>query len=226
MLGKGTTTQQRRVLAKGILTEAPQYEPGTKYEYSNVGYAIAGLTAEQATGKSWEELMQKGLFEPLAMKSAGFGPPGTKGKVDQPWGHAMNGGMLVARQSDNAAALGPAGTVHLSLADWGKFVALHLGAKPAGKPLLKSETLAFLQQPPPGESYASGWIVADRPWAGGPALTHAGSNTMWFAVTWLAPQRDFAVLIATNSGVDNARQACDDVAAALIEQHLKSRPGK
>ena len=225
-LGKGSTTQQRRVLAKAILTEAPQYEPGTKYDYSNVGYAIAGLIAEQAAGKSWEELMQKGLFEPLGMKSAGFGPPGTKGKVDQPWGHSLDGGELVATQFDNAAALGPAGTVHLSLADWGKFVALHLKTKPAGKPLLKPETLAFLQQPPAAENYACGWIVADRPWAAGPALTHAGSNTMWFAVTWLAPQRDFAVLIATNTGVENAPQACDDAAAALIEQHLQSRQGK
>src|SRR5687768_14537716 len=126
MLGKGTTTQQRRVLAKNVLKEAPLHEPGTKYEYSNVGYAIAGLMAEQATSKSWEELMQKGLFEPLGMKSAGFGPPGAKGKVNQPWGHAMNGGELVATQFDNAAALGPAGTVHASLADWGKFIALHL----------------------------------------------------------------------------------------------------
>ena len=81
MLGKGTTTQQRRALAKGILKEAPLHEPGTKYEYSNVGFTLAGLVAEQATSKSWEELMQKGLFEPLGMKTAGFGPPGAKGKV-------------------------------------------------------------------------------------------------------------------------------------------------
>ena len=33
-----------------------------------------------------------------------------------------------------------------------------------------------------------GWIIADgQPWAGGPAFTHSGSNTMWMAVAWLAP---------------------------------------
>ena len=63
-----------------------------------------------------------------------------------------------------------------------------------------------------------GWVVVDRDWAGGAALTHAGSNTMWFAVTWVAPQRDFAVLVACNQGGDVAAQACDDAAWALIQR--------
>ena len=64
-----------------------------------------------------------------------------------------------------------------------------------------------------------GWIVADnQPWAGGPALTHAGSNTMWMAVAWLAPKKDFAVVIACNQA--NA-EACNDAALALIADHFK-----
>ena len=63
-----------------------------------------------------------------------------------------------------------------------------------------------------------GWIVAEQPWADGAALTHAGSNTMWYCVAWLAPKKNFAVLVATNQGGDAAAQACDDVAIALITQ--------
>ena len=64
----------------------PSARPGTSI-YSNVGYALAGLMAEQVTGHSWEDLMRKRVFEPLGMLSAGFGPPGHAGRVDQPWGH-------------------------------------------------------------------------------------------------------------------------------------------
>jgi len=64
-----------------------------------------------------------------------------------------------------------------------------------------------------------GWIVADgQPWAGGPALTHAGSNTMWFAVAWLAPKKDFAVLVACNQA---EAKACNDAVLALIADHFK-----
>jgi hypothetical protein len=50
---------------------------------------------------------------------------------------------------------------------------------------------------------------------------HNGSNTMWYAVMWLAPNKQFAVLIATNVGGDAAATGCDDVAAAMIGKWLK-----
>ncbi|WP_406697824.1 serine hydrolase domain-containing protein [Singulisphaera sp. Ch08] len=211
-----STTEQRRVLMAGMLQSAPLTKPGTKFAYSNVGYAVAGLMAEQVTGQSWETLMRQRLFEPLGMKAGGFGPPGTKGKVDQPWGHQAEGETFTPRQEDNAPALGPAGTVHCTLADWARFAGLHLRAA-QGKPrLLKQETFRTLQTPPPGSEYAGGWLVVERPWAGGRALTHSGSNTMWYATLWVAPQRDLAILTATNAGGDPASDACNEAVEALV----------
>ena len=80
-------TQQRQDLFRQLLADEPVYEPGSRYEYSNLGYLLAGLMAETVTGQAWEELMRQRLFQPLQMTSAGFGPPGIRGQVDQPWGH-------------------------------------------------------------------------------------------------------------------------------------------
>ena len=44
---------------------------------------------EKIAGKPWEDLITEKLFKPLHMDSAGFGAPGTIGKVDQPWGHTQ-----------------------------------------------------------------------------------------------------------------------------------------
>ena len=35
---------------------------------------------------------------------------------------------------------------------------------------------------------------------GSPVLTHAGSNTLWYAVVWMAPGADKIYFTATNSG--------------------------
>ena len=59
-------------------------------------------------------------------------------------------------------------------------------------------------------------MAVERPWGEGTVLTHSGCNTMNFAVVWLAPKRDFAVLICCNQGDGEAAQACDRAAAALI----------
>jgi hypothetical protein len=45
---------------------------------------------------------------------------------------------------------------------------------------------------------------------------------MNYAVAWLAPRRDFAVLVVTNQGGMTANKACDEAASALIRWHQKS----
>ncbi len=174
---------------------------------------LAGAVAEHATDANWEELMRRELFAPLGITTAGFGMPGDQKGTTQPWGHRAGASGPAALFADNPPALGPAGTVHMSLRDWAKFAALHLGVA-GDKPLLRAETLAALHTPPPPADYALGWRVTTRPWAKGPILTHAGSNTMWFCVAWLAPEAKFAVLVTCNQG--EADKACDEVAAACI----------
>jgi CubicO group peptidase (beta-lactamase class C family) len=214
------TTEQRRDLLGRMMSAAPQSPPGTKYAYSNVGYALAGLMAEEVTGQSWETLMGERIFAPLGMSSAGFGAPGTAGKVDQPWGHTALGRVFLPSQSDNAPPLGPAGTVRCTVSDWGKFAVQHLGDPKTRPRLLQAETLRKLHTPAGGD-YAAGWIVVERPWAGGVALTHSGSNTMWVAIIWVAPVRNFAVLVAANAGGKAAAAACDQAIGALVMLHLR-----
>jgi CubicO group peptidase (beta-lactamase class C family) len=196
--------------------------PGTKFLYSNLGYTIAGAIAEHISGKPWETLVEDIVFKPLQMNGCGFGGTGTPGKIDQPWPHSDNGkpqssnGPLV----DNPEVMGPAGTVHCSIADWAKFIADQLRGEHGAGALLKPETYKTLHTPPFGGQYAFGWGVSSRAWAGGTVLTHSGSNTMNFCVVWIAPVRDFAVLAVTNQGGTAASQGTDEAVAALIRKHI------
>ena len=215
----------RRRIASALLSVAPEAKLGERFLYSNAGYMVAGAIAERTADASWQDLLRQELFLPLGMQHAGFGPPGQRDRCEQPWGHVTEQGKSKPLFEDNPSALGPAGTVHASLADWAKFVSLHLGiqqaaaepaTQPAAEALLNAAALAALHQPPKGADYACGWVQTTRPWAPGPILTHNGSNTMWFAVCWLAPEVDFAVLVTCNHG--DGQKACDAVAAACIRR--------
>jgi CubicO group peptidase (beta-lactamase class C family) len=181
-----------------------------------VGYVVLGAMVERLRAKPWEDVIRERLFDPLGMSSAGFGPPGTIGKIDQPWGHTLTSGLPMPIQVDNRPVLGPAGRVHCSIADWGKFVCLFLDAA-QGRPRLASKEM-FSELTNRGETaeYAGGWIIGQRDWAGGTVLTHAGSNGTWYCVAWVAPKRGFAVLSAVNIGGDVAAQACDEASSAMI----------
>lgn len=216
---KGTPTQQRYEFMQAVLAQPPAAAPGTKFIYSNQNYAIVGAMLERISGKSWEDLITEKLFKPLHMNSTGFGAPGATGKVDQPWGHTAKSAPT---QGDNPPAIAPAGGVHCSLDDLARYTIFQMeGERKDG--LLKAETMRKLHTPPAGGNYACGWVVLKRKWAGGNALMHNGSNTLWYLVMWLAPQKDFSVIVATNIRKPDTPKACDDIAAAMIKKWLANQ---
>ena len=215
----GPPSQQRLAALAVAATTPLSSPPGMKYEYSNLGYVVAATMAEQVASQTWEEMIREAVFAPLGMTSAGFGGTGTLGQIDQPWPH-LGPDKPAPRNGpdeDNPPVMGPAGTVHCTLADWGRFVTDQLrGLKGLPGTILKPETYREMHTPPFGGNYAFGWLEVDRPWGGGAVDTHAGSNTMNYAVVWMAPLRDFAVLVVTNQGGAEAAAATDEAAAALI----------
>ena len=202
----------------------PPVVPAGEYSYSNLAYVVAGAMAEKLTGKSWETLMRERIFQPLGMSSAGFGTPGTPGELDQPWGHRRDSdtGNWAPSQEDNAQALGPAGTVHLTIIDWAQFAALWL---PAKAPLILDQGRIDHLITPVSGTYAAGWGVVQRSWANGVAIAHSGSNTLWYATGWIAPAIDRAYFVAANAAeanLDETANTLDAVVSDLINHSLGS----
>lgn len=224
----GNTDQGRRGIVAHVLRQPPSNVG--QFVYSNTGYVIAGRMLEVAAGASWEDLMRQRLFEPLGMTSAGFGAPGLPGEFSQPRGHTTAGQPVEPTAwADNPLAIGPAGTVHCSLADWLKFIALSIrGARAADNAAdqhdllgIQPETFRKLHTAKADKaSYAFGWIVAKSRLAGVNVLAHDGSNTLWYASAWVSPVKNFAVVAVVNQGGDAAQAACSEAQQALIEREL------
>ena len=49
-----------------------QWKPGTHYSYSNSGAGLAAYVLEHVTGERYEEFVERRIFEPLGMRSAGY----------------------------------------------------------------------------------------------------------------------------------------------------------
>lgn len=207
-----------------LLVAKPAQAPGT-YVYSNAGYIVAGAILESIAKEPWEKMMQSRIFGKLGMTSCGFGPPASKGQIDAPWGHSGKTGKYVpvapGPASDNPPALGPAGTVHCGLDDWAKFAHAHARGAKGEAGLVSAESFQKLQTPPPGGDYAMGFGVTKRDWGGGTVLTHSGSNTLFYATVWIAPEKDLVMLAATNAADDAAATAIDSAFAPMVEAYAK-----
>ena len=210
------------------LSMAPVGPMTTTFEYSNIGYVVAGAMLEARLGMSWEDLITVHLFEPLGLSTAGFGAPGHRRMTDQPVGHTkatrankreaypIGGDATRANKreaypiggdaTDNPVVIGPAGRVHMSLQDLLRYLSAHRDRAR----YLKPETWKILHTPPFGGEYAMGWVAQSD---GG--LWHDGSNGLWYAEALVDGGGEIVAAAVTNDGYRDKSQAA--VTQALQE---------
>lgn len=209
----------RESAVRGILKQAPQTTPGDTFEYSNVGYTIAGVMAEKKTKNSWEQLISQQVFAPLGIHSGGFGvPKGVEGKSHQPWGHQKLFGFSFSTQDDNSPIMGPAGTIHLSLEDLAIYANEHLQAMEGKSSVLSRDSFQRLHHPNLND-YAYGWVIdSSNQLDVGRVHWHNGSNTMWYALLVILPDINAAVAVTSNDGnIAGAEQSAWEIIEALAK---------
>jgi CubicO group peptidase (beta-lactamase class C family) len=198
--GGAPVWDQRAAFTQAVLAEGPNEPPGkAEFAYTNLGYIVAGALLEAITSTAWEDLMRAEVFAPLGLTTADFGAPGGtsrgalarmfgRAQVTQPWGHlgAGKGGYSALdpddEQADGPAMTGPAGTVHMSLPDLARYLALHVSRGATARGYLKPKTIDYLHTPLPGEEYALGWYAVgpEGTGIGKSAIWHEGTNNAWY----------------------------------------------
>jgi CubicO group peptidase (beta-lactamase class C family) len=218
--GPSSQTAIRQRIVDAALAGEPQAAPGVSFRYANAGYVIAGAILEAKSGKLWEDLVKEEIAVPLNLLSAGYGPPGVPEVLSQPRGHRLTPGQPVTPVepgpgADNPVYLGPAGRLHMTIADLARWGHTHLRGERGQDGIVSSSTFKHLHQPDGSFPYAMGWI--SQRWEGRRVIWHNGSNTLWFAIVAFDPGADRGVAIVTNGGI-GAAQAIE--MAARVELGL------
>lgn len=204
--------QQRLEYLATALKDAPIAVAGKEPHYSNTGFLLAAAIAEQVTGVSYEDLMQREIFGPLAMTHVQFALP------KENHGHLQNRTATV--DDEVPPVFDPAGGVSITLSDWAKFCVDQLdGYRGHGK-LLTAEGYKLLQSPDPTTGNGLGWGVDDT-FMGrqGPMLSHAGTDGSWHSMVLLFPASGSGVLVNSNAGADmGGEKANKAVIKALLPE--------
>jgi CubicO group peptidase (beta-lactamase class C family) len=231
----GNMNDVRYWMVKETAAKPLDHARGSRFDYSNLGYVIAGAMLERVGHESWEELVEERIFKPMHLKTAGFGPQASLGKVDAPLGHMLVNGkanaMLAGPNGDNPLILGPAGTIHMSVLDFAKWVSWNAGEGKRGPDLVSAEVLKKIHTPfistgvregaapgtPKTGGYALGWGSVQESWAPAPSVTHTGSNNMNLATAMFWPGKDFGFVMMTNVGGQPSDKALKKLAAELYK---------
>ena len=180
--------------------------PGTRTEYSDIGFIILGEILAHWAGEPLDRFCQTQVFNPLGMSSACFNPPPEWSQQIPPTldDQAFRGRVIQAEVNDeNASVLGGiaghAG-VFAGALDVATFAQCMLSG---GRPILRPETVQTFtarESSPPGTSRALGWDTPSAPSQSGRYfgprsfghLGHTGTSL------WCDPDRRLSVTLLTN----------------------------
>jgi CubicO group peptidase (beta-lactamase class C family) len=109
------------------------WAPGTRFEYSNLGYAILGRVIAAASGSSYPRFVTDRLLRPLGMTGTGFEAAGfDAGRLARGYRRGTGGWDELAL--DGCGAFAPMGGVFSCVADLARWVSGFAGAFPPARP--------------------------------------------------------------------------------------------
>ena len=133
------------------------FEPGTRYAYSNLGYCLLGRVIEQTTGQNYETYMRNSFLKPLGITRMRSGKTlqRAEGEVTYyPKGQLV--GIAVTGPHIGAKVPRPYGAWHLEAMDslGGWFIRPRSGSLPVDKfehsKILKTQTIETMLERPKG----------------------------------------------------------------------------
>jgi D-alanyl-D-alanine carboxypeptidase len=201
------------------------FEPGTKWQYSNTNYVIAGLIVEKASGQPLLQFLQQKIFTPLDMKSVADIDEAKLGDTD-PAGYLRDAlGPLRPAPKEGFGWLFAAGELAMTaedLAKWDISIINQKLLKPASYHAFETEVLLKNGL---GTNYGLG--VDIRSEFDHRSLSHTGEVSGFTSKNVVFPDERVAVVVLTNqdaSGVSGA--IADGIAPLLLASDDPSTPEK
>jgi CubicO group peptidase (beta-lactamase class C family) len=213
-------THSREELLHAALSTPLTAEPGTRAEYSDIGFILLGELLARLADEPLDRFCQREIFGPLGMARTGYCPPAAwRTQIsptldDRTFRHRVIQGEV---HDENASVMGGVAGhagVFAPAADVALFAQTMLSG---GRSLLRPETLALFtrrQPQPAGTSRALGWDTPSQPSQSGRYLSATAFGHLGYTGTslWIDPELQLAITLLTNrTWPDHSNQAIKQV---------------
>ncbi|MCD4709888.1 MAG: beta-lactamase family protein [Bacteroidales bacterium] len=188
-------------------------EPGTSYEYSNEGFALAGLLIQEVTGMPYDRYLEEFIFNPLEMdRTTNDSDEFSKLHVLYGHYHGISSAIPVHSEEELLREFSPAGSMMRSSAtDLGNYLlALLNGGKFRERQVITAESIGVMWEPNssfPGISvedggeelpfhYGLGWFVGEL--GGKEYIFHGGNRRNMSSMTFICPEKNIGAILLAN----------------------------
>jgi CubicO group peptidase (beta-lactamase class C family) len=211
----------------------PSRDIRANFQYSNLGYMVAGMVAERVTGQSWEDFTRARIMSPLGMTHVGFSSEDLERAEDSARPYVMaddEPGVFVRRRSRLWPIRDtPAGGINAAISDMANYLRFHLAeGSYDGAQLLSPATLRAMRTPRVhvGRSefaeisdYHYGFGLGCHHYRGERVVGHSGGWIGWGTLMVMLPERRLGAVILTN----RSPSAVTEIVAMAVLDRLCGR---
>jgi CubicO group peptidase (beta-lactamase class C family) len=188
-----------------------------RFQYQNVMFVVAGYAVGRLSGGTWDQFVQRRIFDPLGMTDSDTSAIQAQRAPDFATPHFQKpDGSVTAIPWRNIDDAGPAGSINSSVRDMAKWITFQLnGGVHDGKRLISAKNMTEMHTPqmvigPGGElpdiffpesrllSYGLGWFIED--YRGHELILHPGDIDGFSAMVVLIPDLDTGYVVLVNLG--------------------------
>lgn len=215
---EGSKSEQRRAFVNYLIKNDALPENGQPFNYSNAGYSVAALMLEEASGKTWEQLVAEVLTK-MGIRYR-FGWPNST-DATQPWGHWVENGFLTALAPGadyRLSLIEPSSDISMSIANYAKFVRLNLSGLRGKDNVLKASSYQYLHYG--HDKYAAGWLNVPAK----QLSEHAGSAGTFYCYTLINKEKNLAYIVMANAATEKALKGIFELLDKLIKSTEAPKP--
>lgn len=187
------------------------FEPGSRFRYSNSGYIVLGAIIERASGQTYGEFLETHLFQPAGLENTVYGD--ADGARDRALAYdSADGELQPAHAIDMSvpyAAGGIRSTAH-DLVEWHQAL--------AGERILSAASKAKLYRPDK-EKYAYGWVVHEI--AGHPVIEHGGGIDGFTTAYIRVMDADMVIVVWSNNALNATKPVAENAVRASFGATLE-----
>jgi len=191
-MGRPTTAD---AIMKEYATVPLDFDPGTRWSYSNTGYTILGRVLERVTGKPLGTLLEERIFRPLGMRQTMYEPTAPERRATGYVSWAL--GEMEPAELEGHGWIGAPGGIWSTAGDIAKWdlALIRPGfLTPASRKVMFTERILRDGTP---TGYAGGLNVTDV--GGRTVLQHGGATSGFSATNVFVPADTAAVVLLSNT---------------------------
>lgn len=216
-----------QILDAGVLKLLEQqspgkFPPGSKWEYSNSGYAVLAMIVEKVSGKPFGEFLHERIFAPLQMNHTLAYEKGKNEVPDRAYGHTKEKtGWRETDQSSTSAVLGDGGIYSSidDLAKWDRALREHtlLSAAEMQPALTPVQPTGGAAKIPEGTNvhYGFGWFL--DPYRGHRRMSHDGETIGFRTAIQRFPDDKLTIIVLANRSDVNPEELALKVADLYLD---------